>query len=81
MEDIKKIKWILYNLKKNNIKNLLERPKSRINITGERISEFKDTIIQITLYEQQRENRLKRNEQNQRDLQIKRKHLTLASEE
>lgn len=81
MEDIKKIKWILYNLKKNNIKNLLERPKSRINITGERISEFKDTIIQITLYEQQRENRLQRNEQNQRDLQIKRKHLTLASEE
>lgn len=81
MEDIKKIKWILYNLKKTNIKNLLERPKSRINITGERISEFKDTIIQITLYEQQRENRLQRNEQNQRDLQIKRKHLTLASEE
>ena len=48
------------------MKNTLEETKSRI-IEAERISEEEDKLVEITETEQDRETRMKRNEESLRD--------------
>ena len=49
-------------------KNTLEGIKSRLNDTEERISELEDKVVEITIAEQKKEKRMKRNENSLRDL-------------
>ena len=50
------------------IKNSLEGINSRITETEERISDLEDKIVEITTTEQNKEKRMKRIEDNLRDL-------------
>ena len=50
------------------MKNTLERINSRINEAEERISELEDKVVEITAMEQDKEKRMKRNEDNLRGL-------------
>ena len=69
LEEIKKSQYILNNAIAE-IKSTLEWTKIRINEIEERISEVEDRIMEIN--EAERENkRIKRNEDNIRDIQEK----------
>ena len=52
----------------NEIKNSLEGINSRITEAEERISDLEDKIVEITTTEQKKEKRMKRIEDNLRDL-------------
>ena len=52
----------------NEIKNTLEGTKSRIMETEDRISEVEDKMVEINEAERKKEKRIKRNEDNLRDL-------------
>ena len=59
-------------------KNTLEGSNSRIQETEVRISEVKNTLMEITDTEQKRENRLKRNEDRIRELWNNFKHINIC---
>ena len=52
----------------NEIKNTLEGTNSRITEAEDRISEVEDTMVEINEAERKKEKRIKRNEDNIRDL-------------
>ena len=52
----------------NEVKNMLEGINSRITESEEQISELEDKMVEITAEEQNKEKRMKRNENNLRDL-------------
>ena len=52
----------------NDIKNTLEGTKSRTTETEDRISEVEDKMVEINEAERKKEQRIKRNEDNLRDL-------------
>ena len=52
----------------NKIKNTLEGTKSRIMEAEDRISEVEDRMVEINETERKKEKRIKRNEDNLRDL-------------
>ena len=52
----------------NEIKNILEGTNSRIMEAEDRISEVEDRMIEINETERKKEKRIKRNEDNLRDL-------------
>ena len=69
LEEIKKSQYIMNNAM-NEIKNTLEATKSRIKqIAKNRISELEDRMVEINESERKKEKRIKRNEDNLRDLQ------------
>ena len=53
----------------NEIKNTLEATNSRITEAEDRISEVEDRMVEINESERKKEKRIKRNEDNLRDLQ------------
>ena len=53
----------------NEIRNILEATNSRITEAEDRISEVEDRIVEINESERKKENQVKRNEDNLRDLQ------------
>ena len=61
------------------MKNKLERINSRITEAEEQISDLEDRIVEFTAAEQNKEKRMKRNEDSIRDLwdNIKRNNITL----
>ena len=63
----------------NEIKNTLEGTNSRITEAESRISEVEDRMIAINEAERKKEKRIKRNEDNLRDLQdnIKRSNIRI----
>ena len=63
----------------NEIKNSLEEINSRITEAEERISDLEDKIVEITTAEQNKEKRMKRIEDNLRDLwdNIKRTNIQI----
>ena len=65
LEEIKKSQYIM----NNEIKNTLEATNSRITETEDRISELEDRMVEINESERIKEKRIKRNEDNLRDLQ------------
>lgn len=50
------------------MKNSLEGFKDRVEQTEERIGQLKDKTIEIIEFEEQKENRLKKSQQNLREL-------------
>ena len=64
------------------IKNSLEGIKSRITETEEWRSDLEDKIVEITTAEQNKEKRMRRNEDSLRDLwdNIKRNHIRIIGE-
>ena len=58
----------------NEIKNTLEGNNSRITEAEDRISEVEDRILEINETERKKEKRIKRNEDNLRDLWDSVKH-------
>ena len=68
LEEIKKRQYIMNNAI-NEIKNTLEATNSRITETEDRIIEVEDRMLEINESERQKEKRIKRNEDNLRDLQ------------
>ena len=66
LEEIKKSQSIMNNAI-NEIKNTLERTNSRITEAEDRISEVEDRMVEISETER-REKRIKRNQDNHRDL-------------
>ena len=52
----------------NDIKNTLEGTNSRITEAEDRISEVEDRMVEINEAEREKEKRIKRNEDNLRDL-------------
>ena len=52
----------------NEIKNTLKGTNSRITETEDRISEIEDKMVEINEAERKKEKRIKRNEENLRDL-------------
>ena len=52
----------------NEIKNTLEGTNSRITEAEDRISEVEDRMVEISEAERKKEKRMKRNEDNHRDL-------------
>ena len=52
----------------NDIKNTLEETNSRITEAEDRISEVEDRMVEINESERKKEKRIKRNEDNLRDL-------------
>ena len=67
LEELKS-KQTMMNNTINEIKNSLEGINSRITEAEERISDLKDKIVEITIAEQNKEKRMKRIEDNLRDL-------------
>ena len=67
LEEIKKSQYIMNNAI-NVIKNTLEATNSRIRETEDRISEVEDRMVEINESERKKEKRIKRNEDNLRDL-------------
>ena len=59
------------------IKNTLEGIKNRITEAEERISELEDRMVEITAEEQNKEKRMKRIEDNLRDLWDNTKHTNI----
>ena len=59
------------------MKNTLEGIKSRKTETEERISEVEDRMVEITAKEQNKEKRMKRNENSLRDLWDNIKHTNI----
>ena len=68
LEEIKKSQYIMNNAI-NEIKNTLEATNSRITEAEDRISELEDRMVEINESERIKEKRIKRNEDNLRDLQ------------
>ena len=66
-EEIKKSQYIMNNAI-NEIKNTLEGTNSRITEAEDRISEVEDRMVEINESERKKEKRIKRNEDNLRDL-------------
>ena len=73
LEEIKKSQSIMNNAI-NEIKNTLEGTNSRITEAEDRISEEEDRILEINEAERKKEKRLKRDEDNLRDLWDNVKH-------
>ncbi|KAJ1059602.1 hypothetical protein K5549_020942 [Capra hircus] len=69
LEEIKKSQYIMNNAI-NEIRNTLEATNSRITEAEDRISEIEDRMVEINESERKQEKRIKRNEDNLRDLQI-----------
>ena len=67
LEEIKKNQYIMNNAI-NEIKNTLEGTNSRIKEEEDRISEVEDKMVEINESERKKEKRIKRNEDNLRDL-------------
>ena len=67
LEEIKKSQSIKNNAI-NEIKNTLEGTNSRITEAEDRISEVEDRMVEIKEAERKKEKRIKRNEDNLRDL-------------
>ena len=67
LEEIKKSQLKMNNVI-NEIKNTLEGTRSRITETGDRISEVEDKMVEINEAERKKEKRIKRHEDNLRDL-------------
>ena len=67
LEEIKRSQLKMNNAI-NEIKNTLEGTKSRITETEDRISEVEDKMVEINEAERKKEKRIKRNEDNLRDL-------------
>ena len=67
LEEIKKSQYIMNNAI-NEIKNTLEATNSRITEAEDRISEVEDRMVEINKSERKKEKRIKRNEDNFRDL-------------
>ena len=67
LEGIKKSQYIMNNAI-NEIKNTLEGINSRIMEAEDRISEVEDRMVEINEIERKKEKRIKRNEDNLRDL-------------
>ena len=63
----------------NEIKNTLEATNSRITEAEDRISELEDRMVEINESDMKKEKRVKRNEDNRRDLQgnIKRYNIRI----
>jgi len=78
LEDIKESQCIMNNAI-NEIKNTLEATNSRITEAEDRISELEDRMAEINESERIKEKRIKRNEDNLRDLQdnIKRYNIRI----
>ena len=78
LEEIKKSQYIMNNAI-NEIKNTLEATNSRITEAEDRISELEDRMVEINESERIKEKRIKRNEDNLRDLQdnIKRYNIRI----
>ena len=66
-EEIKKSQYIMNNVI-NEIKNTLEGTNSRITEAEDRINEVEDRMVEINETEGKKEKRIKRNEDNLRDL-------------
>ena len=62
----------------NEIKNSLEGINSRITEAEERISDLKDRMVEFTATEQNKEKRMKRNEDSLRDLWDNIKHSNIC---
>ena len=79
LEEIKKSQYIMNNAI-NEIKNTLEATNSRITEAEDRISELEDRMVEINESERIKEKRIKRNENNLRDLQdnIKRHDIQIV---
>ena len=73
LEEIKKSQNIM-NHAINEIRNTLEATISRITEAEDRISEIEDRMVEINESERKKEKRIKRNEDNLRDLQESVKH-------
>ena len=54
----------------NDIKNTLERTNSRITEAEDKIGEVEDRMVEINESERKKEKRIKRNEDNLRDLWV-----------
>ena len=69
-KDLKELKskQTMMNNTINEVKNSLEGINSRITETEERISDLKDKTVEITTTEQNKEKRMKRNEDSLRPL-------------
>jgi len=67
LEEIKKSQYIMNNAI-NEIKNTLEGTNSRITEAEDRISKVEDRRVEINESERKKEKRIKRNEDNLRDL-------------
>ena len=67
IEEIKKSQSIMNNAI-NEIKNTLEGTNSRITEAEDRVIEVEDRMVQINEAERKKEKRMKRNEENLRDL-------------
>ena len=67
IEEIKKSQSIMNNAI-NEIENTLERTNSRITEAEDMISEVEDRMVEINEAERKKEKRIKRNEDNLRDL-------------
>ena len=76
LEEIKKSQYIMNNAV-NEIKNTLEATKSRKTEAEDRISEIEDRMVEINELETKKEKRIKRNEDNLRDLQDSVKHTNI----
>ena len=73
LEEIKKSQSIMNN-SITEIKNTLEGTNSRITEAEDRISEVADRMVEINEAERKKEKRIKRNEDNLRDLWDNTKH-------
>ena len=62
----------------NEIKNTLEAKNSRMTETEDRISEVEDRMVEINESERKKEKRIKRNEDNLRDLWDNVKRLNIG---
>ena len=67
LEEIKKSQYIMNNAI-NEIKNTLEGTNSGITKAEDRINEVEDRMVEINETERKKEKRIKRNEDNLRDL-------------
>ena len=76
LEELKS-KQTMMNNTINGIKNSLDGIHSRITEAGERISDLEDKLVEITTAEQNKENRMKRIEDNLRDLWDNFKHINV----
>ena len=73
LEEIKMSQYIMNNAI-NEIKNTLEATNSKITEAEDRISEVEDRMVEINESERKKEKRIKRNEDNLRDLGDNVKH-------
>ena len=67
LEEMKKSQYIMNNAI-NKVKNTLEGTNSRIMEAEDRISEVEDRTVEINETERKKEKKIKRNEDNLRDL-------------